>query len=108
MSSGLRNAAMNGPTTPPRGPAASSAAAARCAALSSASRSGGIRSRPPVGLRVLRTKQLIQLRHEQDLARGATRLELAMRVRDLRERKQAVDPRPQCAEREPREQIARA
>src|SRR5262245_52909346 len=121
MSSGLRSAAMNGPTTAPRGPAAISAAAARCAALSSFSEIGGIRSaavaRAPTDCRVLPRAESARsgrrprdaprfvfrdvmsfLWNEQDLARGAPGLELAMRVRGFGERQHAVDPRPQRAE----------
>src|SRR5688572_12850373 len=44
MHSGLRSAATNGPTTPPRRPAVISAAAARCASVISAAGIGGILS----------------------------------------------------------------
>src|SRR5687768_4866983 len=44
MSCGLRNSAMNGPRTPPRGPAASSAAALFCSADIASESSGGMRS----------------------------------------------------------------
>ena len=119
MSSGLRNAAMNGPTTPPRGPAASSATAAFCAALSSCAASGGIRSGSRAGARPRERAARGDLRFCADLRLktfrpyGTSSILPAVRrasssrcaVAELGERQHAVDPRPQRAGREPREQV---